>query len=219
MGKEINLLENYPYSKRDISGRLALKTDEDRRIARSFGKDFFDGSRSHGYGGFSYDPRFWRPVAPVFQSHWNLKDGDSLLDIGCAKGFMLYDLQQLIPKLKISGVDISEYAIANAKAEVKEFCKVANATQLPFPDKSIDVSISITTLHNLEEKDLICALLEIERVTKRGSFITIDAYRNNDEKERMEAWNLTAKTVMHVDSWKELLSDVGYTGDYYWFIP
>jgi len=90
---------------------------------------------------------------------------------------------------------------------------------LPFDDKSIDVSISITTLHNLDENDLVTALLEIERVTKRGSFITLDAYRNNKEKEKMEAWNLTAKTFMHVDKWREFLSDVGYKGDYYWFIP
>ena len=35
----------------------------------------------------------------------------------------------------------------------------------------------------------------------------------------MEAWNLTAKTVMHVDEWKSFFAEVGYTGDYYWFIP
>ena len=103
--------------------------------------------------------------------------------------------------------------------EVKDFCKVANATQLPFDDKSIDVSISITTLHNLDEVDLITALSEIERVTRRGSFITLDAYRSNEERDRMNAWNLTAKTLKHVDEWKIFLNDVGYTGDYYWFIP
>jgi ubiquinone/menaquinone biosynthesis C-methylase UbiE len=96
---------------------------------------------------------------------------------------------------------------------------VANATSLPFDDRSIDVSISITTLHNLDENDLATALLEIERVTKKGSFVTLDAYRNEEEKGRMEAWNLTAKTVMHVNEWKEFFNDVGYSGDYYWFIP
>ena len=96
---------------------------------------------------------------------------------------------------------------------------MSNATKLPFSDNTIDFSISITTLHNLEEGDLIKALLEIERVTKIGSFITLDAYRNEEEKERMDAWNLTAKTVMHVNQWKEFFNDVGYTGDYYWFIP
>lgn len=212
-------MKNYPYTSRDISGRLVGKTEQDKIIAQKFGKDFFDGSRSHGYGGFSYDPRFWEPVIPSFQKHWNINNTDSVLDVGCAKGFMIYDLQRLIPGLSVYGIDISEYAIENAKKEVKNFCKVANATQLPFEDKSIDIVISITTLHNLEEKDLIKALLEIQRVSKRGSFITLDAYRNIEEKDRMEAWNLTAKTVKHVDSWKEFFSDVGYTGDYYWFIP
>lgn len=219
MGVEINLLENYPHTQRDISGRLICKTKEDQKIACQFGKEFFDGSRNHGYGGFYYNARFWKNVVPAFQQHWNLINGDSVLDIGCAKGFMIYDMQLLIQGLQVSGIDISEYAIDNAKEEVKNFCKVANATDLPFADKSIDVSISITTLHNLEEKELVRALLEIERVTKRGSFITLDAYRNNEEKDRMEAWNLTAKTVMHVDSWREFFKDVGYTGDYYWFIP
>jgi len=219
MGREINLMRNYPYTKRDISGRLNSKTKQDRLIAMKFGKEFFDGSRNHGYGGFSYNSKYWKNVVSDFKIHWNLKPGDKLLDIGCAKGFMLYDFKLLMPNLNVFGVDVSEYAIQNAKEEVREFCQVANATSLPFDDNSIDYSISITTLHNLDEKDLIKSLLEIERVTLKGSFITLDAYRNDEEKERMEAWNLTAKTVMHVDEWKDLFQDVGYNGDYFWFIP
>jgi len=219
MGKEVNLLINYPYTKRDISGRLVSKTEEDKLIARKFGKEFFDGSRSHGYGGFSYNSRFWCPVIPTFKKYWNLKSKDSVLDIGCAKGFMLSDMRKIIPGIDIKGIDISEYAIKNAKEDVRKYCQIGNATSLPFDDKSIDISISVTTLHNLNKNDLETALLEIERVTKRGSFITLDAYRNNEEKERMDAWNLTAKTVMHVDRWKEFFNDVGYSGDYYWFIP
>jgi len=219
MGREINLMRKYPYTKRDISGRLESKTLKDKLIAMKFGKEFFDGARSHGYGGFSYDSRYWSNVVLDFKEHWNLESGNLLLDIGCAKGFMLYDFKMLLPKLLVFGIDISQYAIDNAKDEVREFCQVANANLLPFDDNSVDFSISITTLHNLDEKDLIKALLEIERVSKKGSFITLDAYRNDEERERMEAWNLTAKTVMHVDSWKEFFQDVGYTGDYYWFIP
>jgi len=219
MGQEINLLQKYPSTNRDIDKRLSNKTPEDRKIAREFGKEFFDGSRTHGYGGFSYDPRFWDNVVPVFQKHWSLNKNSSVLDIGCAKGFMIYDMQRLIPGIKVYGIDISQYAIDNAKEEIKNCCKVANATLLPFDDNSIDVSISITTLHNLDEKDLVTALLEIERVSRIGSFITLDAYTNMAEKKRMDAWNLTAKTVMHVDKWKEFFKDVGYTGDYYWFTP
>jgi len=218
-GKEINLMEGYPKSKRDISGRLTSKTERDKLIAQKFGKEFFDGSRNHGYGGFSYNPRFWQPVVPRFQKHWNLKSNDSVLDVGCAKGFMLYDLKESIPDLKVNGVDISKYAIANTKKEISRFCQVANAISLPYDDSSIDVVISVNTLHNLNESDIKMALLEVERVKKRGSFITLDAYRNDEEKERMEAWNLTAKTVMHVNQWKEFFNDIGYTGDYYWFIP
>lgn len=219
IGREVNLMKNYPYSKRDITGRLISKTNEDKLIAREFGEEFFDGSRRRGYGGFSYNSKFWKNVVVDFKKHWNLEKCDSLLDIGCAKGFMLYDLKELLPALDVYGIDISEYAIKNAKKEVLEFCQVGNATCLPFDDQSIDVSISITTLHNLEEKDIIKAILEIERVTRKGSFITLDAYRNNEEKDRMEAWNLTAKTFMHVNEWRQFLGDNGYSGDYYWFIP
>jgi len=219
MGMEIDLMRNYPQTKRDVSARGSSKTEEDRAIARKYGKEFFDGSRDHGYGGFSYNERFWTPVIPTFKSYWDLDSSSSVLDIGCAKGFMLYDIQRLIPGITISGLDISEYAINNAHESVIDFCQVGNAIDLPFDDNSFDVSISITTMHNLEGKELTKALQEIERVSKKGSFITVDAYRDEEQKERMMAWNLTAKTVLHVDEWKELFEDVGYTGDYYWFMP
>lgn len=218
-GKEVDLLINYPKINRNLEDRIRNKNKLDQKIARKFGKEFFDGDRRFGYGGFVYDYRFWGEVVPTFKKYWQLQSGDSFLDVGCAKGFMLYDLKKLIPEIKVYGVDISDYAVNHAKEEVKKYCQVSNAISLPFDDNKIDVSVSITTLHNLDESDLEIALLEIERVTKRGSFITLDAYRNEKEKERMEAWNLTARTVMHVDDWKQFLGDIGYTGDYYWFTP
>ncbi|MCU4674734.1 class I SAM-dependent methyltransferase [Catenovulum sp. 2E275] len=221
MGQEIDLMANYPKTKRDVSGRGHTKTPEDRAIARQFGKAFFDGSRDTGYGGFSYMPRFWQPVIPDFKAHYGLDSTSHILDIGCAKGFMLYDFQQLIPGIQVSGIDVSEYAIEHAVESVKPHLLVGSAVELPYENNSFDAVFSITTLHNLEEDDLAKSLLEIERVLKqRGkSFITVDAYRNDEEKERMEAWNLTAKTMMHVDEWKAFFKKVGYTGDYYWFIP
>lgn len=219
MGKEVNLLENYPKTKRDVTTRGSTKTEEDRIIARQFGKDFFDGDRKHGYGGFSYFPRFWENVIPTFQKYYDLSSNSSVLDVGAAKGFMLFDFVRLIPGIKISGIDVSEYAIQNAKEEVKPFLKVANAMRLPFEDKSFDIVISINTIHNLEKKSLITALKEIQRVSKKYSFITVDAYRNEEEKKIMFDWNLTAKTILHVDEWKKLFNEAGYTGDYYWFMP
>ena len=219
MGKEIDLLINYPKTKRNLEERLASKTDADRAIARQFGRDFFDGDRNHGYGGFNYMPRFWQPVIPTFKNYWNLTANSSLLDVGCAKGFMLHDLAESIPGITLKGIDISEYAIKNAMVDMKLHLQVANATQLPFPDKSFDVVISINTVHNLDRNDCAKALQEIERVSRGHSFITVDAYRNDDEKERMNAWNLTAKTIMSVEEWITFFKDVGYTGDYFWFIP
>lgn len=219
MGQEIDLLINYPRSKRNVQERAANKTDEDRAIARKFGKEFFDGERRHGYGGFSYHPRFWQPVIPTFEQFYKLKAESTVLDVGCAKGFMLHDFVEQIPGLKVTGIDISSYAIEHAVESVKPFLTVADARQLPFEDKSFDLVISINTVHNLEKEDLATALKEIERVSKGSSFIVIDAYRNDEEKEAMYAWNLTAKTIMHVDEWKKFFQQVGYTGDYFWFVP
>ena len=219
MGIEIDLLANYPKAKRDPSVRAKNKTDADRLIARKFGKEFFDGERKHGYGGFTYNPRFWKPVIPTFRKHWDLCAGNSVLDVGCAKGFMLHDLKEEIPGLQIAGVDISEYAVENAMQTVKSALQVADARDLPFSDSSFDVVISINTIHNLEINDCMRALKEITRVSKGNSFITVDAYRTDEEKSRMFDWNLTAKTILSVTEWEALFVEVGYTGDYYWFTP
>lgn len=219
MGLEIDLLSNYPKTKRNLEERLTSKTDEDRILARQFGREFFDGDRNHGYGGFSYSPRFWQPVIPDFKSHWGLNSHSSILDVGCAKGFMLHDFSVLIPGITVKGVDISKYAIDHAMDDMKPHLQVASAAELPFDDNSFDVTISINTVHNLDIEECAQALREIERVSRNGSFITVDAYRNDEEKERMYAWNLTAKTIMSVDEWVQFFQRVGYTGDYFWFIP
>lgn len=219
MGREIDLLVNYPKAKRDVKARAEAKTEEDRAIARQFGKEFFDGDRRHGYGGFNYHPRFWEPVVPTLQDHFKLTADSSLLDVGCGKGFMLYDVARMIPGITVMGIDISDYAISHGLDEMKSRMKVGDATRLDFPDRSFDVVISINTVHNLERDQCALALREIERVSRGKSYITVDAYRNAEEKDAMMMWNLTAKTIMHVDEWVRFFDDVGYTGDYYWFIP
>ena len=219
MGIETDLLINYPKAKRDIKKRGAKKTEEDRRIAREFGKEFFDGNRKNGYGGFHYNPRFWQPVIPTFQKHLELTSESSVLDIGCAKGFMIHDMKKLIPGITVKGIDISNYAIENVIESMKDNVMVADARDLPFRDNSFDVVISITTVHNLDRDDCIRSLREIERVSRRKSFVTVDAYRNEDERTAMLAWNLTAKTILKVEEWIDLFNEAGYTGDYYWFMP
>ena len=219
MGKEIDLLINYPKSKRNPLKRLQKKSPYDQKVARKFGKEFFDGERKYGYGGYRYNPKFWKPVIPTFKNFWNIKGNNSILDVGCGKGFMLYDFRNIIPEINVRGIDISEYAIENSLPEIKDCLSVANAKNLPFENNSFDYVISINTIHNLEIDDCAKALKEISRVSRIGSFITVDAYRNEEEKELMYAWNLTAKTIMSVNDWKNFFKKNGYTGDYYWFIP
>lgn len=219
MGQEVDLLINYPKAKRNVKERGATKTEADRALARQFGKDFFDGDRKNGYGGFNYMPKFWQPVVPTFQQFYNLDSKSSVLDVGCAKGFMLHDFAELIPGITVKGIDISQYAIEHAMDDMKPHVAVGDARELPFKDKSFDLVISINTIHNLEKDDLARSLREIERVSRGKSFITVDAYRTDEEKEAMYAWNLTAKTIMSVDEWVGFFKEVGYTGDYFWFIP
>lgn len=215
---EIDLLIDYPRAKRNLEERVREKSEKDIKIARQFGKEFFDGPRSQGYGGYRDDGR-WIPVTKRIIEHYGLKPGMSILDVGCAKGFALSDFLKVMPELKVAGIDVSEYAIENSPESVKPFLKVANAKELPYPDNSFDLVISVNTVHNLELEGCKKAISEIERVKNKFAFITLDAYRNEEEKERMLMWNLTGQTILSVDDWKKLFAEVGYTGDYYWFIP
>ncbi len=216
---EIDLLKKYPKAKRNLDERSASKEKEVISTARKFGKEFFDGDRKFGYGGFSYQSKYWNEVVKDIFEFYDLKDDSSILDVGCAKGFMLYDFINNYPNLKIKGIDISSYAINNSKPEVSKFLEVGNAKNLNYKDNSFDLVISINTVHNLEIDECKIAIKEIQRVSKSKSFITVDAYRNDREKENMYKWNLTAKTILSVKEWISLFKEVEYKGDYYWFIP
>jgi len=212
-------MEKYPKTSRNLEIRSASKSPLDQAIARQFGKEFFDGDRRYGYGGFSYHSKFWSGVVRDVAEYWNIKSGESILDVGCAKGFMLFDFLEMNPKLKVSGLDISEYAISNSKDEVKNSLILGNAVRLPFAEKSFDYVISINTVHNLPIEQCILAIKEIQRVSKSRSFIVVDAYESEIERERMFAWNLTAQTILSKSDWKSVFEYAGYTGDYYWFTP
>ena len=215
---EINLMDRYPRSKRPIEERGSTITEEHRRIARQFGREFFDGDRLYGYGGYGYHPRFWTETVKRFRDHYGLAEDASILDVGCAKGPMLYDFKRIMPGVTVAGIDISEYAIENALEEVKPFLQVANARELPFEDSSFDLVVSINSVHNLPLDECKKAIREIERVSRKHSFLTVDAYRTEGERESMLKWNLTALTHMYVHEWRALFEEAGYTGDYYWFI-
>lgn len=211
MGQEINLLRFYPQTKNRAMKRLDV-TEEDRTISRKFGKEYFDGERKHGYGGFSYHPRFWTETVKLFKEYYKLQENSQILDIGCGKGFMIKDFLTLLPKARIEGIDISEYAIEHAHPDVKDYVSIADATKLPYVNNQFDLVISINTIHNLDRNGCIKALQEIERVGKGNSFVMVDGWQNESERVALESWVLTAKTMMSKSDWISLFKEAGYSG-------
>ena len=215
---EINLLYTLPQSTRPLEDR-ANASEEDRRLAKLLSREYFDGTRAQGYGGYKYDGR-WRTVAQTFIERYNLKPGARILDIGCAKGFLLYDFMQELPGAQVCGIDISEYAITQSHPAVKSNLIIGNASHLPFPDHYFDLVVSINSLHNILSYDEVKrALFEIERVSRRNKYVNLGAYRNDMEKKKLDRWAVAATTYLHVNEWKKMFDEVGYTGDYYWFNP
>jgi len=199
-------------TKRDYMKRNENKAEK-AIIAKRFDYEFFDGDREHGYGGLKYDGR-WAKVAEKFIEHYNIKPGDRILDVGCAKGFMLYEIQKLVPDVEIYGFDISEYAIENAKEEVKHLLYVGDASDsLPFDDNFFDFVFSINTLHNLYIYDFIKAVSEIERVSKQA-YIVVESYRNEYEKTNLFNWILTAQILTSPKEWEWMFEEAGYSKDY-----
>lgn len=201
-------------TKRDY---LARVTGADKaacaEVAKQFGRDYWDGDRKYGYGGYHYDGR-WRPVAEAMARHYKLKAGDRILDVGCGKGYLLYEFTQAVPGVEVAGLDISSYAIENAKEEVKPFLRVGNVVELPFAERSFDFVVSINTLHNLYNYDLHKALQEIERVGRKGKYILMDSYRNERERINLMYWQLTCEVFFTPKEWEWFFQMSGYTGDY-----
>ncbi|MEW6303819.1 MAG: class I SAM-dependent methyltransferase [Verrucomicrobiota bacterium] len=201
-------------TKRDYLGRVnEFPKAEAAKVAKKFGKDYWDGDRKFGYGGMRYDGR-WRVVADNLAKHYGLKPGDKILDVGCGKAFLLYEFTQAVPGVEVAGIDISAYAIENAKEEVRPFLREGHAKQLPYPDQSFDLVISINTLHNLYCYDLDSALREIERVGKRHKYICMESYRNEEEKVNLLYWQLTCEAFCTPAEWEWWFKQTGYTGDW-----
>jgi SAM-dependent methyltransferase len=183
-------------------------------LAKQWGFDYWDGDRRICYGGYRYMPGRWTPVAKAMVDHYGIKPGDKVLDIGCGKGILLFEIAQLVEGVEIFGIDISQYAIENSVEQVRSRLQVGNAADLPFPDKYFDFVCSITTLHNLHNYDLDRALREMERVGKSGKYLCVESYRNEVEKANLLYWQVTCEAFCTPKEWEWWFAQTGYMGDY-----
>ena len=211
---KVNLLDSILKIKRNVNQRLK-KTKDHIKISKKFGKDYFDGKRKYGYGGYKYDGR-WKPVAKRIVSHFNLKSGSKVLDIGCGKGFLVKDLLDI--GIDAYGLDISSYALKNCEPEVIGRLHLGSADKISFPDKSFAATISINVIHNLSRERCITALKEMERLAPGKGYVQVDSYRTSEEKKLFLSWVLTGATHHYPEEWKKLFKEANYNGDYYWTI-
>lgn len=201
-------------TKRDYLARVnEIDKVEVAEIAVQFGRDYWDGNRLTGYGGYTYDGR-WRKVADAMVEIYGVKPGMRILDVGSGKGFLLHDFTEACPGVEVAGIDVSDYAIEHTMETVKPFCQVGTAAKLPWPDGHFDLVVSINTLHNLFLPDLWSAFQEIERVSRGAKYVCLEGYRSEREKVNLMYWQLTCRAFYTPDEWKFLFGKVGYIGDY-----
>ncbi len=202
-------------TKRDYLARVTeFDKSESAEVAKRFGAEYWDGERRYGYGGYRYDGR-WRPLAEALVQRYGLRPRDRVLDVGCGKGYLLYELTQAVPGISIAGLDISQYAVANAKDEVRPFLTHGTADHLPYEDGSFDFVVSLAVLHNLALPEVWKALGELDRVGKGTSqYVMVESFRSEREKANLLYWQLTCQSFYSVRDWEWLFERAGYRGDY-----
>ena len=214
MGNLLNVVTQlHKKTKRDYISRMMDDKVACMGIAKKYGMEYWDGDRRYGYGGYRYDGR-WEVVAQALINNYGISDGASILDVGCGKGYLLYEFKKLLPNTRVVGFDISKYGLETSKAEIKaKLFEQRAQDKYPFKDKEFDLVISITTLHNLQVFDLKAAFKEIERVGK-NKYIVVESFRNDQELFNLECWALTCESFFKPQEWIWLFNEFGYTGDH-----
>ena len=215
MGKLVNIVTSlHESSKREYLSRMVDDKANCMKIAKQYEKDYWDGDRRYGYGGYSYMPGRWKPIAESLIQNYNLINGSSVLDVGCGKAYLLYEMKQLLPGLRVAGFDISEHGLAGAQEEIKDSLFIHRAQDLyPFEDNEFDLVISLGCFHNLRIFEIEKALAETQRVGRQG-YVMLESYRNELEQFNLQCWALTCESFFDHEEWPWIYEKFGYTGDY-----
>lgn len=201
-------------TQRDYVARMVDEKVRCMQKAKEYEGDYWDGDRRYGYGGYKFISGRWRSVADGLITTYGLKAGSKVLDVGCGKGFLLYEILKLEPGLEVTGFDISKHGLENAHPEVKDkLFRYRAEARYPFGDKHFDLVISLGCLHNLRLFELATALAEVERVGKQG-YVMLESYRNEQELFNLQCWALTCESFFDTAEWIWLYQHFGYTGDY-----
>jgi ubiquinone/menaquinone biosynthesis C-methylase UbiE len=198
---------------RDYLARMVDDKVQCMKKSKEYGFDYWDGDRRYGYGGYKYDGR-WKTVAERLIDHYALGPTARILDVGCGKAHLLYELKQLLPRSEVCGFDISQHGLDDAPPEVRPaLFRYRAQDRYPFGDNHFDLVISLGCLHNLRVFELETALREIERVGLQ-KYVMVESYRNELEQFNLECWALTAESFFDTAEWIWLYRHFGYAGDY-----
>lgn len=205
------------FKKNFFVNRVVKRNIKNKLIAWKLGKEYYDGHRNNGYGGFKYDAR-WLKLLPRIIKKYKLNNSSKILDLGCKKGFIMKDFKILLPKAKIYGIEDHKYPISKAEKEVKKNIIFNKYYNIPFKKKYFDFVIGFSSIYKYNFVDVVRTIKEINRVSKK-SFFTVASYSNNKEKDLFEKWTLLGTTFLHKDEWKKLFKLLNYRGDYYFTTP
>jgi len=214
MGKLRNFFT--PLHKKTQRNYIGRMTDDKVHCmlkAKEYEFDYWDGDRRYGYGGYKYDGR-WKSVAEKLIAVYGLTPKSKILDVGCGKAHLLYELKQLLPGAELQGFDVSRHGLATAPEGIRDHLFRYRAQDpLPWGDQQFDLVISLGCLHNLRIFELKAALAEIERVGKQR-YVMMESYCNEQELFNLQCWALTAESFFDAAEWIWLFKHFGYTGDY-----
>lgn len=215
MGQLVELVTPlHKQTKRDYLARMNDDKVHCMEVSRQYGKDYWDGDRRYGYGGYRYIPGRWKPVAEGLIKRYNLTNESRVLDVGCGKAHLIHELKLLLPDATVCGFDISEYGLKDAPPEIQPWIRKGLAqAHYPFPNDWFDLVISINVLHNLKRYELPSALKQIQRVGKQG-YICVESYRNGLEQFNLQCWALTCWAFYDSREWESAYQEYGYHGDY-----